>query len=706
MSAGSGEQGSEDERVELDDLESGRSDARAARSAVHGPGGDGAVPADVQSIGSPGGEHSGTGEAGDRPRWSSALLAWVDDVFGLDLRTLALVRIGLAVALLGSLASLWMDAGAFYTDAGILPRQAWLERSSNPWMFSLHLLGGQAGWMHVMLAVQAVLGGMLLVGWRTRWATVLSWLLYLSLVNRNAMVSQAGDSLLLLMLLWGVFVPWGGRFSVDAALDTRRARRPVRVVSVATLALLLQMPLTYAFSAVVKLGNPSWWPDLLAVGYALHPEFVTPLGRWVSSVLPLAAVRGLTLFTVGVELLAPALVLLPGMLLLDRERRRWVLAGSRLLALGLLTLLQFGLLVTLQVGWFPVVSTAALLVCVDGRWWDRLALRGAARRAAGLTLYHDADCGFCRKGTQLLREFLLPAVAGVRPSTADPEVDALVQREWSWVVEDADGARHLRFDGIVAVVRHSPWAWWLVPVLLWRPVHWLGDRAYRLVADNRGFFARFTEPLVERPYPVRTPVVLQGVVLLLVLYAPFSFAWGIDALRLPEPVRQVQTAFRFGQSWKMFRTPVKWESHLVIDATLSDGRRVDLYGGRGRIDAGSAKALTWSPPERGEARAHWASYRWRRYLTSYRNRDHREARLHYGRYVCRRWNGLHEGEDRLDRFRVYRVVMRRDVLGGAREVEGDRQLLWRHWCFGRPADDDEPGRMREAPEEESSAEST
>jgi len=139
-------------------------------------------------------------------------------VFGCDLRTLALFRINLALLILADLVMRSRDLVAHYTDDGILPRADYLG-ILNGAVSSLHFISGSA-WIEALLFMLAALVALaLLAGYRTRLATFVSWLLLLSLQNRNHMILQGGDMLLLLLLFWGLFLPLGARFSVDRALD-------------------------------------------------------------------------------------------------------------------------------------------------------------------------------------------------------------------------------------------------------------------------------------------------------------------------------------------------------------------------------------------------------------------------------------------------------------------------------------------------------
>ena len=45
----------------------------------------------------------------------------------------------------------------------------------------------------------------LLVGYRTRIATIFSWVLLISLQARNVFITQGGDALTVVLLFWGLF---------------------------------------------------------------------------------------------------------------------------------------------------------------------------------------------------------------------------------------------------------------------------------------------------------------------------------------------------------------------------------------------------------------------------------------------------------------------------------------------------------------------
>lgn len=125
---------------------------------------------------------------------------------------------------------------------GVLPRAALLELRETVW-FSLHRMSGEAWLQATLFGAAAICAVALLLGVRTRVATVARWLLLVSLHTRNPYLLPAGDTLLRLYLFWAMFLPLGAACSMNRALD-RSGTRPVpRVRTVSAVALLAQVVL-------------------------------------------------------------------------------------------------------------------------------------------------------------------------------------------------------------------------------------------------------------------------------------------------------------------------------------------------------------------------------------------------------------------------------------------------------------------------------
>jgi len=283
------------------------------------------------------------------------------EVFGLDLRALAALRILSATLLLASLCDRLRDFTAFYTDVGVLPEAAARNGARfAPW--------DGISWLHPfawlpdpwgsasLFAVAAVAAIFLLLGRQTRPAGLLAWLMLTGIDNRNPLVIDGGDDFLRLLLFWGLFLPLGARWSIDA-----RSSPPApsaRLVSMGTFAFLLQLALLYFVSAYLK-SYRDWVTDGTSLHYGLHLEqFVTPLGILVRDHLP---TQWLSRATWWLELVAPMLLFSPVATGLLRALLFLAFAG-----------LHVGIGLTLGLWLFSSVCIVAWLVTLPSGFWNRL----------------------------------------------------------------------------------------------------------------------------------------------------------------------------------------------------------------------------------------------------------------------------------------------------------------------------------------------
>ncbi len=288
---------------------------------------------------------------------TARLRAAVARRFGVDTRALAALRVSLAALVLVDLCLRARFLTAFYTDAGVLPRSLLFEQYGTISRLSLHAVSG-AGWVQVVLFLVTGLAALaMLAGYRTTLATLVTGLLVVSLHYRNPLVLNSGDTLLRMLFLWGIFVPLGERWSVDALRTDSDG--PRRVASVATVGLLVQVVVVYSTNALLKLRGERWLAGD-AIRYVLELDMFTVLLGDVLAEFPtlLAAFDRLWL-----ALLVSSVLL-------------FVLTGwLRAAFAGLFAAMHAGMLVSMQLGLFPLVSIAALLPFLPPVFWDRLPSR-------------------------------------------------------------------------------------------------------------------------------------------------------------------------------------------------------------------------------------------------------------------------------------------------------------------------------------------
>lgn len=281
-------------------------------------------------------------------------------LFAIDPRSLALFRILMGSLLLIDLWVRFGDLRCMYTDDGMFSRAEVCYRTTTVWNWSLHFGSGDAGYQKMLFAIAALLSASLLVGFKTRMATVGSWLLLVSIQHRVPAILSGAEILFRMLLLWGIFLPLGRVCSLDAWLF-RRQRGGIRedgcepVLSVGTAAIRLQMIWMYLFSAIFK-TNAEWFHGGVVAGSLAHNFFAAPLGKSLLGYPNLLAI--LTWATFALEWLGPLLLLVP--------KCPWRLRLAVILSLAAMHL---GICLTLEVGMFSYVSMAGLTVFLPSELW-------------------------------------------------------------------------------------------------------------------------------------------------------------------------------------------------------------------------------------------------------------------------------------------------------------------------------------------------
>ncbi len=311
--------------------------------------------------------------ADDRdPPKRSWLQSTIEALFAIDARSLAAFRIALGLLLLGDLADRARDLQAHYTDFGSMPRSVAMEKLLDPWNISVHLASGKMAFELGLFGLAAAFAFALLIGYRSRVASVVSWFLLCSLHGRNPLVLQAGDVLFRLLLFWSMFVPLGERWSVDVL--RRRPGHPSTssALSFGTAGLLLQVAFVYWSAAALK-TDACWRVDGTGLARALAIEqLVTPLGLWLRGYPDV--MRALSFGTIWLEGFGPFLAFSPVFTV-----------PLRLVAIAGFVGFHLGIAATMPLGTFQYICIAAWLAFLPAAFWDRLsswapALAPLARR--------------------------------------------------------------------------------------------------------------------------------------------------------------------------------------------------------------------------------------------------------------------------------------------------------------------------------------
>ncbi len=591
------------------------------------------------------------------------MAGWAE-IFGIDLRTLALFRIGLGSLLIADLCLRARDLEAHYTDFGIMPRSS-LPDFLHPASITLHAMNGSLVGQAILFLIAGVFAALLLVGYRTRLVSVVCWVLLLSLQNRNSMILSGEDNLLILLTFWAMFLPLGARYSVDAGLDPDNGRASNALFSVATMALLVQGMSMYLFSALLK-SDAQWMPDGQAVHYALQLDYlVTPLALWFRQFSGL--LQGLTYYVWVVELVGPFLIFSP---IFHRSLRG--------LFLIVFITMHLGFFLFLEIGLFPFVSILMNLTFLPGWVWDRLEMRARAN-SAGLRIFYDEGCDFCRKICRILKVFLFIPGADIGPAQGDAAAFSLLDARTSWVVRDRDGRDVVKSEALRVLIAHSPLFFLLSVLLAPALMRRIGDRLYDRIGSGRDRISRATAAILPyrsiRVRPGLTGSVVAGVFMVFVFLQNLSTLPAAE-IRLPDGFVAARQTLGLYQNWTMFAPHPEMNSPWpVIAGHLQDGTAVDVYNRR-------IGAPDWDKPH--YVSKVYANYRWRRYLSNLEDLSYDDQSLYfgqnYGRYLCRLWN-----RDALPGRHLATFEIAFNVEWSPpdnRTKEFDRRVVWSHDCFG------------------------
>jgi hypothetical protein len=523
------------------------------------------------------------------------------DLFGADLRSLAMFRIVIAVLLLVDLFNRATDLTAHYTDAGIMPRSVLLTQVLSQYSFSLNVLNGGAAFQAMLFVVAALAALGVLVGYRTRLMTFVAWILLLSIQFRDPLVGGSDGPLLRMLFFWSILLPLGAYWSVDRARSALPRPLP-RFLSLATFGLFLQIAFMYWFTAALKSG-PEWRVDHTALYYVFSlDELVKPLGHYLLNFPDLLQV--LTFSAFMLEAFGPFLLFFP-----------FFTGPVRTAGVFAFMSLHFGIWLTMDIGIFPWIS-ALCMVCFFPTWfWEKatalhaalLGRFGLARRAQhaaermgrAIVGYSRAVLSFLMDVRQIL--FASPAPRG-------------------GVLADHGGA---------------------VP-----PVVAGATGGGETVAGAAGGEGPVTEP---DPAELRSSLATN---LLAFFFIFYILCWNLTTVTpftLPERTVPIGPFFGVDQHWGMFApSPFKADGWYVIPAKLQDGQSVDLMPIT-RDDYGM-HPVSYDKP--ASVRATYKNEHWRKYFENLYNDDHADQRLYFAQYVCRQWNDRHTGGETLKTFRI------------------------------------------------------
>jgi len=275
--------------------------------------------------------------------------ATLERLFSIDTRALAVARIASGVLLLFDAAHVIVHAELLFTAQ----RYISFANESIQW-WSVHTIVPELWFFVATYVIQVVLAIFLILGYKTRFVTVASWLLVVSLHHATFLLIDAGVRQLKLLLFFAMFVPWGEQYSVDSR---GRPAVPRLHTSVWSALLLGQVALLYLFSGLHKSGM--LWKEGVALQLALtSPSHETVFSRLFLDVPYLSEMLSYAM---------PTLLFVSAVLLFSPVRTYAV----RSVVLAIYVALHLGIALTMRVGTLPVVCLVFDVLFVAPFVWNR-----------------------------------------------------------------------------------------------------------------------------------------------------------------------------------------------------------------------------------------------------------------------------------------------------------------------------------------------
>ena len=273
-------------------------------------------------------------------------------VFSLDVRSIALMRIAAAAILLWDTCDRMRHLADHYFSDSAIPFEIVEEYYKFFPTWSLHLLSDSNTYQTSLFILQAIAACFLLVGYHSRIAAGICWILFASVLARVPPLLTGGDMLLCSLLFFLALLPCSKCLSVHSKFKAPAGS----VYSFATAALLLQFVVMYTVTGIMKIN--SVWLDGTALMIILSDTgLAKPIGLWLTNFPTI--LMALTWGSLMLELSAQVLLLSP-------------YKTNQIRTVGVISFigLHIGIFLTIEVLVFSIISIAGLLSLIPSSWWN------------------------------------------------------------------------------------------------------------------------------------------------------------------------------------------------------------------------------------------------------------------------------------------------------------------------------------------------
>ena len=590
----------------------------------------------------------------------SGFLGRLEKVFSIDLRALAFFRIFMGGIIFVYLIPKLMNVYAFFSDWGLAPRKEYFNLV-NHYYLSFHLISGETWVQIVLILIQMFIAVLLILGYRTRLVTVLSWLFLVSLQNRNPFILNYGDQLFRMLLFWAMFFPLGQIWSLDNIWHNTPETKSKSWFSVATTAILLQMVLFYVVNWFLK--DSVEWKGVFALSHNLGDLFkfntgftatyyatnlsylVTPFGEFLLRFPEL--IKWGTVGYIFFELLGPLALISP----FKTNLFRYISISI------FLTVVHGMLFLMLHTGLFQFFCAAGLILFLPSPFWDWFE-KGLFGGKYKLKIFYDQECELCITGVCVLKgstgsDQIIPIQLDQKSLGLHVDISTII-------VEDETGKRYTEIDAFIKMFENAVFTTWIGWILRIPPIYWLAGKLYKIVSKRRRYISKFISFIKpDEPFNSKILMMLSQGFATICLVIVIFWNYGNIAKKDYFTNQNLYSAvymLRLDQYWGMFADKPTQESvWLVVPGKLRDGTDVDVMNKTvGGVNYG----------RQGTPWRFW-SQSWRNYFIDYPAHNNQHTKI-LARYLCNDWNRYNSNYSKqLDKLIIYTMEQKTLLEGRA-----------------------------------------
>lgn len=194
---------------------------------------------------------------------------WFDSRSEADLSRVAAFRLVFGLVMFFCYVARIQDLEFFYAGSGILPD--WHRRTITLLEYNFTFIGDWSpGKLHALHGLFLLSLLALALGFFTRFAAILAYVLHVAFVHRNPGVMFGVDMISTFFFLYLCFADANARWSLDAWLGRAASRQSLRG-HLAFRLMQIQLCVVYGFSGLEKLKGTRWWDgsalwDVLSMG--------------------------------------------------------------------------------------------------------------------------------------------------------------------------------------------------------------------------------------------------------------------------------------------------------------------------------------------------------------------------------------------------------------------------------------------------------